>query len=191
MKLNIVLMCAGLGLLATALYRMGAIKIDRKFFIDILPLMIGTVIIGAIVYHLGGTKMVNDAMMKSAKMITGYAPMLTIMFLAMGGATVIVELYRGTLIAYLDGRSGVFGSLFSAYLMPGSLTSMPILRTLWDAGTNRVPLLVFLLSSRLVGWQIMLILQPILGWKITAIQFGLGTLVALAITAIGWLIMTI
>jgi uncharacterized membrane protein YraQ (UPF0718 family) len=191
MKLNITLMGAGLGLLAAALYRMGAIKIDRKFFVDILPLMVGTVIIGIVVYHLGGMKMINEAAGKSAKMIAGYAPMLTIMFIAMGGATVIVEMYRAPLVAYLGGRSGVFGSLVSAYLMPGSLTSMPILRTLWDGGTNRIPLVVFLLTTRLVGWQVMLVLQPILGWRITAIQFCLGTVVAFAIAAVGWVAMAV
>ena len=178
-------------MLATALYRMGAIRLDRRFFVDILPLVAGTAIIGVIVYHLGGTKLVNEAITRSAKMIGGYAPILTVMFLAMGGAIVIMELYQGALMAYLGSRAGVFGSLLSAYLMPGSLTSMPMLRTLWDAGANRIPLLVFLLTSRLVGWQIMLMLQPMLGWKITAIQFGLGTVIAFAIAIIGWLAMVL
>ena len=172
-----------------ALYRMEMLKVDRKFAIDILPLAIGAGVIALVERHLGGLKLVNEGLTASAKMIAGYAPMLMVMFLAMGGATVIINLHRGALVAYLGGKSGVFGSLASAYVMPGSLTSMPILRTLWDAGANRIPLLVFLLSTRLVGWQIMLMLQPILGWRITAIQFCLGTAVALCITLVGWAIM--
>src|SRR6266436_1433808 len=98
MKLNICLMIAGLGLLATALYRMGAIRLDRKFLIDLLPLVVSTIVLIGFAWWLGGQKLANDGAILSAKMIAGYAPMLIVMFLAMGEATAIVNLHRPMLM---------------------------------------------------------------------------------------------
>lgn len=106
----------------------------------------------------------------------------------MGQAIVLVNLYKDKLTEYLGGGKGLIGSLISAFLMPGSLTSLPIVRDLWDAGASKGPLLVFLLTSPLIGWQIILIRQPMLGWRLTGIQLGLATLTSAAITAATWLI---
>jgi uncharacterized membrane protein YraQ (UPF0718 family) len=188
-RLNVLLMCAGLGFLAAALYRMGAIKFDRKFVIDLLPLIIATITLVVISYWLGGQKLMSDGGFLSIKMIFKYAPVMTIVFVVMGQATAIIDLYRPALMAYLAGKQGIIGSLFAAYLMPGGLTSMPIVRDLWDKGANPVPLLTFTLASGLVNWQIAMVRQPILGWKFTAISFCLGSVVACAITGCGWIYM--
>ncbi len=184
-------MCTGLGLLAMALYRMGAIKIDRKFMVDLLPLIIVTGVLAGCAFRIGGSKLANDGAILSAKMIAAYAPLLTVMFLAMGEATAIINLYRPALLAYLAGKQGVFGALAAAHLIPGSLTSMPIVRELWDAGANPVPLLTFVTTSTLVGWQIAMVRQPILGWRLTFITYCLGELAALSITGVGWVLMTV
>jgi uncharacterized membrane protein YraQ (UPF0718 family) len=189
MKLNVILMCSGLSLLAASLYRMGVIQVNRKFWTDLLPLILATAILAGFAHRLHGLALVNEGAVLSAKMIAAYTPMLIVMFLAMGEATAIINLYRPVLMTYLAGKEGVFGSLFSAYLMPGSMTSMPIVRDLWDSGANRIPLLTFLLASPLVGWQIMLFSLPILGWKVTAIRFGLATVISVSITVAGWMCM--
>jgi uncharacterized membrane protein YraQ (UPF0718 family) len=191
MKLNVVLACIGLGFLAAAFYRMGALKVDRKFMIDLLPLVIATAVLAGISYRFGGQKLMGEGGLLSAKMIIKYAPMMTVMFILMGQATAIINLYRPVLTTYLAGKQGVFGSLLAAYLMPGGLTSMPIVRDLWDKGVNPVPLIVFTLASGLVNWQIAMVRQPILGWKFTAISYVLGSIVACAIVGVGWVCMAI
>jgi hypothetical protein len=190
-RLNVLLICIGLGFLAAALYRMGVIKFDRKFVIDLLPLIIATIALIVISCRLGGQKLVSDGGFISVKMIFKYAPMMTVVFIVMGQATAIIDLHRPALMAYLAGKQGIIGSLFAAYLMPGGLTSMPIVRDLWDKGANPVPLITFTLASGLVNWQVAMVRQPILGWKFTAINFCLGSIVACAITCCGWIYMAI
>lgn len=191
MKLNIVLMCTGLGLLATALCRMGMIKIDRKFMVDLLPLIVVTIALAGLAYRLGGQKLTSEGTIISAKMIAAYMPMLLVMFVMMGEAMAVISLYRPLLTTYLAGKQGAFGALFSAYLMPGGLTSMPIVRDLWEKGVNPIPLIIFTFSSSLVNWQGVMVRQPILGWKLTAINFCLGTIVAFASAGIGWVYMAV
>jgi len=189
MKLNIALICAGLGLLAAAFYRMGALKIDRNKIIDLVPLVIATVVLAVISYRLGGQNLVAAGERHTEGMIIKFAPMMTVMFVMMGQAMGIIDLYRPTLTAYLAGKQGILGSLLAAYLMPGGLTSMPIVRDLWDKGVNPVSLITFTLASGLVNWQIALVRQPILGWKFTAISYVLGSLVACVIAGAGWVCM--
>jgi len=93
-RLNVLLICIGLGFLAAALYRMGVIKFDRKFVIDLLPLIIATIALIVISCRLGGQKLVSDGGFISVKMIFKYAPMMTVVFIVMGQATAIIDLHR-------------------------------------------------------------------------------------------------
>lgn len=186
MKSNIVLVCVGIGLLMIAFYRMGVLHFDRKFVVDVLPLAIAAIGLSLVARHIGGTALLAKGIEQAGSMITRFAPMLVVMFITMGYATVLINLYKDDMAVYLNGSKGPFGSLLASYVMPGSLTSMPIVKQLWDAGINQTPLIVFLLTSPLVGWQIMLIRQPMLGWRITLIQFCLGTCISFIIATSAW-----
>lgn len=188
MKSNIVLVCAGVGLLMIAFYRMGVLHFDRKFAIDIAPLAVVAAILASIARHIGGVALMAKGIEGSGSLIVKFAPMLVFMFIVMGYATALIDLYKNDMMVYMNGSKGVFGSLFASYVMPGSLTSMPIIKQLWDAGANRTPIFLFLLTSPLVGWQIMLMRQPMLGWKITGMQFCLGTCVSVIIAIVAWAI---
>lgn len=191
MKLNICLIWIGIATSAIAFYRMGVVKIDRKLFIDLAPLVLALLILMHYTHRIGGTKMTMEGLAIAGKMVIAYTPMLVVMFLVMGEAMAIVALYKSGLTTYLSGTKGLFGSLVSAFIMPGSLTSMPIVKDLWYQGASKGPLLVFLITSPLIGWQIMLIRQPILGWKITGIMFVLNSLISIMITLVTWTIMTV
>src|ERR1700729_3878425 len=98
MKTNICLVLCGVGMIAAAFYRTGVIRGDRKFMIDLFPLVGAAIILFAVTYHVGGATLTNQGLALSWKMIAGYAPMLTVMFLAMGLATAIINLHREVLL---------------------------------------------------------------------------------------------
>ncbi len=178
---NLWLVAIGLICLTTGFYRMGVIKFDRRFMIELLPILIVMAILVISAYRIGGNTLVIKGIGTAGKMFLVYLPILIFMFLMMGQATTIIDTYKSQILVYLGGNKGIFGSLLSAYVMPGSITSMPIVRNLWDAGANKGALMVFLLSSSLVNWQVALFRQPILGWRLTAINFLCGSLISGAI----------
>lgn len=177
-------MLTGLLLIAAASYRLGVLKFDRKFVIELAPLVVAMVVTVAIAYKQGGSRLSSEGLTTGAKMMVSFGPMLIIMFLLMGEAMVIVNQHKEWLKESMSGNKGLLGSLFAAYTMPGSLTSLPIIRELYDNGSNPWPLFVFMLTSPMVGWQIMLVRQPILGWKLTFIHMALATIVSLCITLV-------
>jgi hypothetical protein len=188
---NPLLILVGTCFLFIAFYRMSAIQFNRKMVIDLAPLGVGMVVLMCVAYHKGGTDLAYRGIERAGMMMGAYMPMLIIMFMVMGEALVMIDMHKAAMITYLNGSQGLWGSLFASYTMPGSLTSLPIVKELWDINVNRAPLLVFLLTSPLVGWQIMLIRQPMLGWRLTAIHFCLGTLLSLFVTWLAWAIMAI
>ena len=188
MKTNLSLALAGVVLLLIAAQRSGALRINRQFVINNIPLVIALGAVILINVRVGGRDLVLKGLGAAGQMTISFFPMLVLMFLLMGEAMVLVGLYRGELTTFLSGRHGLVGSFFSAIIMPGSLTSLPIIKELWDQGASRGPLLVFLLTSPLIGWQMILLQQPILGWKLTGIKVGLGVIISvlvIAFTALG------
>ncbi len=185
------LLSAGVLAFAIAFYRMGVIKFDKKFLIDQVPLIIALAVLMYYTTRTGGMTMTMSGLATAGKMIVGYTPMLILMFLVMGEAMMIVSVHKVAMTTYLAGSHGLWGSLGAAFAMPGTLTSMPIVKELWEGGTSKAPLLVFLLTSPLIGWQIMLMRQPILGWKITGVMFAVSSLTSIIITFVTWIIMVI
>ncbi len=181
MKFNISLVCVGLMLLLGGFLRMGVIKFDRNFAINLLPILI--VLIGVLfaAYYVGGGKLVTAGLENGGKMIVTFSPMLIIMFILMGVVGVLLIRYQPQFVGYLGGTKGLLGSLVSSFLMPGSITGLPIIRQLWDSGASPGPLLLFLLTSPLIGWQMVLVQYPILGWRLTGICFGLRFLTSVGL----------
>jgi len=191
-KLNMVLIGAGAALLVTGVVRMGIIKADSKFLIENLPLLVVAIVLFAVIYRTGGTVSVQTGLSRSGKMAVSFLPMLCLMFLTMGPAMVLIDSYRDQMLPYIAGRSGLFGTWLSAFVMPGSLTSVPIVKELWYSNAeSRAGLLLFLAVSPLIGWQVFLIRQPMLGWRLTLIMFGINLLYSLVLYSGTWLFMKI
>jgi hypothetical protein len=193
MKLTIVLVTLGITLLFTGIIRMNLIKLDRDFLINNIPLLGAFLILGFLNYKLiDGTRSVTEGLKIGGIMAARFAPMLLCMFITMGAAMVLINHYRDSIVPYLAGRSGLFGAWLSSFVMPGSLTSVPIVRELWISNPeSRFGLLLFLGISPLVGWQVLLIRQPMLGWRITILMFAFNVCASLIIFASTWTAMKI
>jgi len=191
MKLNIVLVTLGVVLLFTGIMRMNLIRLDRDFLINNIPLLGGFLILAFLNYKLiDGAHSVTEGLKAGGIMAAKFAPMLLFMFITMGAAIILINHYRDSIVPYLAGRSGLFGAYFSSFVMPGSLTSVPIVRELWISNPeSRFGLLLFLGISPLVGWQVLLIRQPMLGWRITILMFIFNLGASLVVFASTWMAM--
>jgi uncharacterized membrane protein YraQ (UPF0718 family) len=121
--------------------------------------------------------------------MTGYAvsinfmPVLIMSFLAMGQGMILLSQYRQELQTFLSGQHGLPGTLVAAAVTPGSITGLPIVKEMWLAGINKECLLLFLVTSPLIGWQMFFFKLPMLGWRITIIQ-SVASLAVACITLI-------
>ena len=161
--------------------------VDRRFWIELAPLLAMAAVVLTIGYRIGGEPLIRRQLSAAVNMTTKIGPALLLIFVTMGGATVLISLYQHRIIELMSGGNGLLGSLAAAFIIPGSMTSMPVVRQLWESGGDKTTLIVFLLSSRLISIQILLMFQPLLGWRLTFIQYFWGALVAVSLAGSAWL----
>lgn len=187
MKTNMILLSIAVSLIAVVAFRMNILKFDRRFWIDLAPLIAAAGILAFVNYYMGGEKLLKEGAKTSALMTVSFMPMLIIIFITMGEAMALVGAFKENIVPALNGGQGILGSLFAGFIMPGSMTSLPIVKELWESGASKPSLLVFLMTSPLIGWQILLIRQPMLGWKLTGIYLMCGFIVSGLMTLTAWL----
>jgi uncharacterized membrane protein YraQ (UPF0718 family) len=120
------------------------------------------------------------------RMLIGMMPMLTVMFVMTGLALMVAKQHESAVHGFLSGKGGYPGSLVVSALFPGSLTGLPMVKTLWESGAPKGPLLTFLLATPMIGWQMCLFKQPMIGWKIMSVQLVAGCFYSVFIATTCW-----
>ncbi len=189
--LDIVLFSTAIALLFIVGYRMNLIRLDQKFILNIAP----TIFIAAALFYLnfrGNPGTASAGIRAGGTTFLSLVPMLLVAFWAMGEGMVLIRTYQAEVMESLRGGRGIAGSVFSGFAIPSSIAGLPIVKELWDAGGSKEILLVFLISSSLLNWQLVLFRQPMLGWTITAVSFAasLAASAAVAVAVWGWILMT-
>ena len=192
MRLNEVMLAAGLFLIGISLHRMGfkLIRLDTRFWWETVPMLVaaGTTIL--ITRRLAGHNVVIRAIGGSAQEMIFWTPMLIGMFIAMGQIGTLTATYSKQIRARLDGPNGVLLSPLAAFMIPGGITGLQSVHDLWLAGAHRAPLVNFMMTCRLVSWPILLLTIPALSfnWRLIAVNGALNFSAAAVITLMVWCI---
>lgn len=173
MKVNIILLAIAAALVAIVTYRMGVIQLNRRLLVDLLPnLVLAFILMGALYHWAGGSKGVAQGALAGVMVTLKFIPLLVIVFWAVGEAGVLIKIHEEWIREALAGKYGLIGAFVAAVVMPSSMTGLPIVADLWDKGADRMVLITFVIVSSLVGMQIVLFRQPILGWQITGVYLA-------------------
>ncbi len=186
MKTNLLLTLTGITCLIVAGARMGVLRLDKKMAIDVLPLAVVAVALLVWMIATNAQKSIAPGLVAGWRMLIGMMPMLTVMFIMTGLALMVAKQHESAVHGFLSGKGGYPGSLVVSALFPGSLTGLPMVKTLWESGAPRGPLLTFLLASPMISWQMCTFRQPMLGWKILTVQLIAGVVYAVFIAASCW-----
>lgn len=186
MKLNAMLLVSAVILATIAGYRSNIIKFDRNFMLEVVPLAGFALALIVVNFCFGRTALVTAGTESSMNTFIKFLPVLVFMFITMGMATVLIGLYKGSLIAFLASGKGIAATWLSALIIPGSMTSLPIVKDLWEQGASKPALISFTLSARLISVWVMIMFVPMLGWRIAMIQYGFATLVSIALSLGAW-----
>ena len=161
--LDIFLLVGGAAMVGAGLYRAGMLQFRA---IDIVPNLLLALVLCPWCWWVAGGAGLSRSMMTGVKMTVVYAPMILMSFLIAGLAMVLIAHYQSRVDVFLGGRFGLLGAAGAGIIMP-TMTGMPIAREIWEAGGHQSAVMVFLLSSALLGFQIVLFRQPMLGWPLT------------------------
>lgn len=166
-KLNVLLLAIAAILIGIVTYRMNIVQLNRKFVFDLLPnLVVGVVLLG-LLYKSGGTTAVTQGAWAGMKVTLNFIPLLLMVFWAVGEGSVLIGMHREAVHEAISGKYGVVGAFVAAVVMPSSMTGLPIVADLWNSGADKTVLVTFLMVSSLVGIQLVMFRQPMLGWHIT------------------------
>lgn len=169
MKINTILTVLGAAMLTAVFFRTN--KISWAFVLNTAPILVAMAVFAWINFRLGGRTSASKGFAVGKVMAISFLPALAIMFLTMGQAMVLLSDYKDEIKSFLSGSYGLQGTVAAAGIMPGSITGLPIVKEMWYQGISRNCLLLFLLASPLINWQILFFKVPMLGWRLTAIQF--------------------
>lgn len=178
------------------LWKLGMIKFDKSFLyktgINIGPLAVLSVALLTLVYVKGKTESVQLSLMTTARMTTDWMPMLLVMFLSMGAALTVIDFYKASIIPFLAGKHGLFGSWLASIIMPGSLGSIPVVNKVWaQSPQTHSAIIMFLANSMLIGWQAFLIRGTMLDWNIAKTMVLMNVVYSLLIWGFTWLIVSL
>lgn len=187
MRINNALIGIALVLLSIAGYRMGILKFDRGFKTDVLPLAGFAAFMIVANFWIGRAGLVQSGAAVSMNIFIKFLPVLVFMFITMGMATVLIGIYKESLMASLAGGKGIVATWFSSFLIPGSMTSLPVVKDLWEQGASKPALISFVLSSRLVSVWLIMMFVPMLGWRLAMIQYGFAIFASVLVTLAAWL----
>lgn len=183
MKLNIVLLTVAAALIALVTYRMGLIQLNRRFCLDLLPnLALAVVLMVALYFWAGGMHGVKLGALAGVKVTLKFVPLLVVVFWAVGEASLLIEMHKEWVREALGGKYGLIGAFLAAMVMPSGMTGLPIVADLWDKGADKKVLITFIVVSSLIGMQIVLFRQPILGWEITGVYLAFGFILSVVFT---------
>ncbi len=149
----------------------------------LLFLLAVLVALAVLAYVQGGSELLRKGFSGGGRLLTRYALVLVVSFLAAGFAEVLVP--HSWIRETLAGDSGLRGILIGAaagVVTPGGpFVSMPIAAVLVRAGAGAGPVVAFLTGwallalHRFVAWEI-----PILGWRLAALRYGVSLVLPVA-----------
>lgn len=159
-----------------------------KMVLNVLPLALITIALFWANIRTGGVSSIVVGLKEGWKSFLSLASALVFMFLAVGQAQVLIARYSEAIRTYMAGGKGIFGSFLAGIVSPGNISALPIVKDMWEDGYSKKCLLVFLITSTLINFQITMWRAPIVGWKIMAIQYGITLVIALIFLLVVWII---
>lgn len=151
------------------------------------PLVGFALVVIALNYRIAGWKQVSSGLQSGVALFCKMLPTLVIVFVIMGQTQILVAHYSSSLKQLMGGASGMVGSSIAGIFSPGLMSALPIVRDMWEKEFPRAPLLVFLISSRLLNLQLFFMMIPLIGWRITCIQFAVGAALTVVLIPVLWL----
>ena len=134
-------------------------------------------LLGLLAYARGGVPLVQQGFEGGGRMIVRYALVIAVSFLAAGFAELLLP--QSWMRASFGENAGLRGILLATGLgvitPAGPFVAMPIAAVMVRAGAAAGPVIAFVTAwsllalHRVVVWEI-----PILGWRLTALRYGLS-----------------
>ena len=188
MKLNLILIVAGLIAVFTGVYRAFPVKLGMRFFLNgggpLFIILIGFIVL---TYKIGGIMKVQDEGLSSTLKISAqFLPMLVLLLPVIGFGSVIAHHFKESLEGIMTNH-GFLESFVAAFITPGSNSVAKFVETLWRTPSFRPQLLYFLTATPLVSWQIFLIRQMGFGWEIAATMYKVNFAVAIGLIPVFFL----
>jgi hypothetical protein len=132
----------------------------------------------------GGSAAVLQGYAVSLNMLIGIALVILIAFLITGQAQVLVTRHMPTVLEFLNGKHGIWGSTGAGIITP-TLSAYPIVEELWRKGLAPIGVILsIILTTRLLNFQTMLFFLPFLGWNLTIIFAGVSVVIILLFVCI-------
>ncbi len=149
----------------------------------LLFLLAVLVALAALAYFQGGSELMRKGFAGGGRLLSRYALVLAISFLAAGFAEVLIPhaWVRETLGANSGLRGILIGAAAGAVTPAGPFVSMPVAAVLVRAGAGAGPVVAFLTGwallalHRLIAWEV-----PILGWRLAALRYGVSLILPVA-----------
>jgi hypothetical protein len=76
----------------------------------------------------------------------------------------------------ISGKFGIYKALAVGIFVPGGMAAGPVFQEEWKKGGTRFAILVLLLASTMLNWTGIFTRLPFLGWRITALMFGVSAI---------------
>jgi uncharacterized membrane protein YraQ (UPF0718 family) len=127
----------------------------------------------------GGSTAILQGFTATYKMLLGVAIVVIIAFLITGQVQVLVGRHMTTVVEFLNGRHGVWGSTGAGIITP-TLSVYPVVQELWQKGLAPIGVILsVIITARLLNFQTILFFLPFLGWELTLISIGTSTVVVI------------
>ncbi len=149
----------------------------------VVPLLV--LIVGIVIsYRHGGVPFVWKGYQMGLGMIGAYFLPICIMMLIAGQISAYAMENMATINKLIDGSYGLWGALGIGIFAP-SLSGYPEVERMWDnPAVSKLPMYAYFVASRTVNLQTSLFFIPFLGWRLSAVMFGVCMAVCVALTLV-------
>jgi uncharacterized membrane protein YraQ (UPF0718 family) len=139
----------------------------KKIAIIYGPMLLMGLILMVINHRSSDKEAVNKGWEETVKMSIAWTPLILVMFFLTGQANALIRRNMDDVKTAISGGKGMIGATIAGAITPGSMTSAPIIRELWDHPEARGTLILYFLASNLINIQLILIRAPMLGKEAT------------------------
>lgn len=157
-----------------------------KTLLNVGPIAIFAIVLMVANYRVAGSGEVIKGLRFGGKSFVSMGLTLALVFIIMGQAQMLCVRYAQNLKELMRGEKGVMGGYVAGIFSPGIISALPVVKDMWEQGYPRAPLLMFLIASRLINLQLVLLMVPMIGWRVSSIQLAVGAVLAATLFPVLW-----
>lgn len=181
MKTNLLLIFAGIVLLALGLHRACPVSIDKKFMWSNGPIVLAFIALAIWALIIGGWEYFRIGMKDSLAVTSQFLPMLMGIMLVMGFSIIITKYHEITFGNLVSGKYGLLGVFIASVFSPSSTAFAKFVEIMWPTPEARVQLLYLLTATPLVSINLYFVRQIGLGKEIAAMMYQVNFVVAIGL----------